>query len=514
VDYDRLRELQEKFDENPRRYFAPLANEYRKGGQPKRAIEICRAHLAQMPGHMSGQIVYGQALFEAGEWAEAKTVFERALTLDPENLIALRSLGDMALQAGNTSEARTWYTRLLDADPKDAAVIALMSETQQPREVVPAPAPVEAPKSEAEASAPAAEVPAEPEPAPPEPAVASQSDAPVGLERHYPAEATEVPELASETVVETGEAIESITSAKEDVPGALDAVTSRAEAAPSVELDTPAAHHAEEPQTPAAQHPEETETPAAEHPVETETPAAQEIDERESREEEQLRAATERPPAAEPARAPEPFVNETMAQLYLQQGYRQLALSVYRQLSASRPQDQGLQARIAEIEAADAADHPGEAPTMRRDEPSIEAPTREEPRAEPEGELRAAAREPSVREFFATLGRRRPPRATGTSGIRSPNRAPEPAPTLGGNPVPGASLDSVFAGATVSPSDARAASRLAGAFSGTTAATGATRTPPTPPMPTPRVNPRVQHTQESEEDVAKFRAWLDGLTRE
>src|SRR6476620_11832177 len=128
MDYDRLRELQEKFDENPRRYFAPLANEYRKGGQPKRAIEICRAHLAQMPGHMSGQIVFGQALFEAGEWDEARAVFERALTLDPENLIALRSLGDMALQAGETSVARTWYSRLLDADPKDAAVIALLAE--------------------------------------------------------------------------------------------------------------------------------------------------------------------------------------------------------------------------------------------------------------------------------------------------------------------------------------------------------------------------------------------------
>jgi len=534
VDYDRLRELQEKFDENPRRYFAPLANEYRKGGQPKRAIEICRAHLVQMPGHMSGQIVYGQALFEAGEWAEAKTVFERALTLDPENLIALRSLGDMALQAGNTSEARTWYVRLLDADPKDAAVIALMSEIDQPREAVPAPLPVEAPKSAPEVSAsPAeapAEAPAEPEAAPPsEPAIASQSEAPAGLERHYPAEVTEEPGLTSEPVAETGQALESVTSAKEDIPGALDALAAPAEAPPAEEFAAP---------------------------------AAQQIDERESREEEQLRAATERPPAAEPARAPEPFVNETMAQLYLQQGYRQLALSVYRQLSASRPQDEGLKARIAEIEAADAADHPAEVPMMRRDEPSIErptepaaprspsiesptpwsqpgseespdfdrspidspptappsrdrdsieAPTREEPRAEPEG---IAAREPSVREFFATLGRRRPPRATGTSGIRSPNRAPEPAPTLGGNPVPGASLDSVFAGATVSPSDARAASRLAGAFSGTTAATGATRTPPTPPMPTPRVNPRVPQAQESEEDVAKFRAWLDGLTRE
>jgi hypothetical protein len=28
------------------------------------------------------------------------------------------------------------------------------------------------------------------------------------------------------------------------------------------------------------------------------------------------------------------------------------------------------------------------------------------------------------------------------------------------------------------------------------------------------VNPRVPQAQESEEDVAKFRAWLDGLTGE
>jgi tetratricopeptide (TPR) repeat protein len=127
MDYDRLRELQEKFEENPRRYFAPLANEYRKGGQPKRAIEICRVQLAQMPGHMSGQIVFGQALYEAGEFEEAQGILQRR-SLDPENLIALRSLGDMSLQSGDTVQARSWYMRLLDADPKDTAVIALVSE--------------------------------------------------------------------------------------------------------------------------------------------------------------------------------------------------------------------------------------------------------------------------------------------------------------------------------------------------------------------------------------------------
>jgi hypothetical protein len=96
--------------------------------------------------------------------------------------------------------------------------------------------------------------------------------------------------------------------------------------------------------------------------------------------------------------------------------------------------------------------------------------------------------------------------------VRSNNARPaEAAPPLA-SAVPSASLDAVFAGATVSPSDARAASRLAGAFSGATGS--GSRTPPTPAVPTPRVNPRLPQTQESEEDVAKFRAWLDGLTRE
>ena len=498
MDYDRLRELQEKFDENPRRYVAPLANEYRKGGQPKRAIEICRAHLAQMPGHMSGQIVFGQALFEAGDWDEARTVFERALTLDPENLIALRSLGDMALQAGNTSDARTWYTRLLDADPKDAAVIALISEIDSSIEAAGAPLPENIPGLdptrgdqqiptivEEEAPAEATSAPADVEHAPPAEApteveavssVAESAtpggDEPLGLERHYPVESVEEPALASPPVAETGEAIEAITSAKEDVPGALDSLGASSEPVVREEISAPA----------------EAKLPAA----------------------------------AEPTPAAEPFVNETMAQLYLQQGYRQLALSVYRQLSASRPRDQALKDRIAEIEAADAADHPAES-LARREQPSIDfppisapsrdresiEPLREEARAEPEG---VAAREPSIREFFATLGRRRPPRASGRGGTQSGNsRPPESGPSLG-NPASGPSLDTVFAGASVSPSDARAASRLAGAFSTTTG--GVRTTPPTPPMPTPRVNPRMPQVQESEEDVAKFRAWLDGLTRE
>ena len=622
MDYDRLRELQEKFEENPRRYFAPLANEYRKGGQPKRAIEICRAQLAQMPGHMSGQIVFGQALYEAGEFDEARQVFERALTLDPENLIALRSLGDMSLQSGNTVEARKWYTRLLDADPKDTAVISLVSEIDASAEGEPVAPPegvpvdvdagdqaipfiadetgapiepelqsaepaaaAEAPRAEEAVPPPAPRVEHAPPPPPPAamaaepvappsmpepPAAAAESSAPpAGLERHYPVE--EAPASPPPAPTQPAPFEDEIPLGAEGLKSAINLEPRGADSLRSLLKPTPPTgteglKGTARPAAPVGTEglkgkPVPSALDASSPPPEEDTaldnwspPRGANVHERaESRKEDRMFSGG----------SPEPFVNETMAQLYLQQGYRQLALKVYYQLAEARPNDQGLKDRIAEIEAADRAAHPDvvearrEAPPIERPSPpppaprapsveapapsrapeseespsfdrtpvdsppsyparereSIEAPVREEPAAEPEG---IAARQPSIREFFATLGRRRPPRAsgpTGGGGARPVNNAPsEPASPPLATAAPGASLDAVFAGATVNPSDSRAASRLAGAFSGTQGATS--RTPPTPPMPTPRVNPRLPHTQESEEDVAKFRAWLDGLTGE
>lgn len=124
----RLEELRIKFQENPRRYFAPFANELRKTGDTAQAIAICRTHLAGQPGHVSGHIVLGQALYEAGESAEAREVFMTALDLDPENLIALRTMGEMAQVGGDFSGARHWYERLLDADPRNSDAAQLIRD--------------------------------------------------------------------------------------------------------------------------------------------------------------------------------------------------------------------------------------------------------------------------------------------------------------------------------------------------------------------------------------------------
>ena len=122
----RLQDLTAKYMQNPRRFFVPLANEYLLSGDLDGAIALCREHLPAQPGHMSGHIVLGRAYFEKGDRDAAHDVFLTSVSLDDENLIALRHLGDIAGGKGEIEEARAWYARVLDADPENAEIEALL----------------------------------------------------------------------------------------------------------------------------------------------------------------------------------------------------------------------------------------------------------------------------------------------------------------------------------------------------------------------------------------------------
>jgi tetratricopeptide (TPR) repeat protein len=127
-----IEDLRKQFAENPRRVFARLANEYRKSGDLDVAIEICRAHVPLQPTYISGYIVLGQALFERGQPEEARSTFETALSLDPENLIALRQLGDIARASGDLDAARGWYHKLLEVDPQNDDIAAQLDALNVP----------------------------------------------------------------------------------------------------------------------------------------------------------------------------------------------------------------------------------------------------------------------------------------------------------------------------------------------------------------------------------------------
>ncbi|HMA22062.1 MAG TPA: tetratricopeptide repeat protein, partial [Gemmatimonadaceae bacterium] len=286
----RIDELRQKFHENPRRYFAPLANEYRKAGDPEQAIAICRAHLAQQPGHMSGHVVYGQALYDAKRTEEARAVFEKALSLDPDNAIVLRHLGDIAREKGENTEARHWYTRALDADPQDREIAAYLAELTEPL--------TEGAVSTPEAAAPAEAKTAEP------------AEVPAGIPLEVPVE------LPVETGAEE-RAEESIETVAPEAP-----VTE--EAAPEEEVT-------------------ETEVPLPEPSREPEVGVA-------SSEEDHEATAEVSPWRKTPPHEESPFVTRTMAELYAKQGYREAALDVYRQLALQHPDDKEIFDRIEELE--------------------------------------------------------------------------------------------------------------------------------------------------------------------
>jgi hypothetical protein len=92
----------------------------------------------------------------------------------------------------------------------------------------------------------------------------------------------------------------------------------------------------------------------------------------------QRTGAVETPAVSGPT-SPAPFVTETMAQLYLEQGHRADALDIYRQLVAARPDDSALRARLEAVEQATQGRPAGPDALAPESPPLVEAPPYEAP---------------------------------------------------------------------------------------------------------------------------------------
>jgi len=453
ADTGRLDELQRKFDENPRRFFAPLANEYRKAGSIERSIELCEEYLPQHPGHMSGYIVYGQALFDGGRHPEAVKAFQEALAVDPDNIIALKHLGDIAKYAGDRDAAVVWYRRVIELDPKNDDIVAYLAgqssdEAPQPSRAPAAPPPYQV---------------VHPEPVPDSGTVAlsdlmEQPDVPLAAAPTFSLSEIGLEQLGEPGNLEVG--VEEARAAFDQMladrlpaeAGNLswtdDGETKEAAGRSSVEASetggvaesvsllpliteftmsvAPPQAHQEQPVTKLS-----STEPLVEPPVLAEAPVADSPRAEPPREEIPVfEPWIPEHKAAADTELEVPFVTETMADLYLQQGFTAQALDVYRRLAATGDDPKVLE-KIQRLELSIVQQ---EAISVKQDASSAFVSSS------------PAAPKVTVRDFFARIGARRPSRVT---------EAPQTSP--GG-------LGTLFDPTRVDDADARAASVLAGAY--------------------------------------------------
>ena len=110
--------LERRWKENPQgTVFAPLAEVYRKDGQLERAREVLQQGLVNNPDHIPGNIVLGRCCLDLGDDGGAEAAFSHVLELDPENVIALKALGEITERQGRLAEASQWLGRLMQVDP-------------------------------------------------------------------------------------------------------------------------------------------------------------------------------------------------------------------------------------------------------------------------------------------------------------------------------------------------------------------------------------------------------------
>jgi tetratricopeptide (TPR) repeat protein len=544
-----IEKLEQRWAENPKgRNFAPLADAYRKAGELDRALELCKAGLELHPDYVSAHIVFARCLIEQKDDSGASDVFRRVLALDPENVLALKILAEIAARGGRFDEAVEWLGRLLNADPMngDAAealtrakgkvaqsaakatpplpaatipepVVRLMPEAGHPQPPMPhappSPPPVALPDFVVDH---ASEGPASPD-------VAAQGT-PSDIETfdgtldfnavaHHAAradglEVQEEVELKPQDLVVEGLAH----SQYESGTFAMLPEVKSDDAFPTIDLPLIMPDDVDEPAPAPLPEPvvEAAPPPAPPAPQPPPPPAAV--------------ALSDDDGAADTAalsRA-EPMLTETMAELYLRQGHQEEGLRVYQALLSQRPADTRLRARVTSLVSGGRggggretgetvqvflrrilAGRPGmpaaEPPSTASGSPLDGAFASAQPDAEPDaaflgrGEAtRAASDNISLDQVFGDEG---PRRSTPTADRAGP--VPETA-VPGAPPGGGFSFDQFF-----SPSQEPGA----GGGGGPAPAEGGTA-PRTSGRPS---GAALRPSVEDEGELDQFQAWLRGL---
>ena len=400
--------LQKKLEKEPNSLiFLQLVEENRKEGLYEDALKVCREGLRRHPNYWSARVAMGRIYHEMGEDDKARDELERVTKAVPDNLLANKLLGDIYLEVKRYPEALKRYQLVQMLTPTDQEVVGNIQKIESilsgsvpvmPSEVSAAPqaAPtviVPPPVAVMEAARPAPELPVAPPVPPLEPVIED-------LDQTVPATPTmklqPVAEIVPPPATAAFAAPEIVQQAQAEPPEHFPDVP--AVILPERPVPQPAALEPEAAPEPAAAQrptkrpPEEDEQaekelaailldvgysndpvklalpPTAEEGRETPVPedmpgvSIQDIATAQAAARSMRREETTQPMVPQPAGAVEEtdeeeadeLTTQTLAELYVQQGFLDKAVKVYQKLLLNDPTNKQIVQRLKELSPAEA----------------------------------------------------------------------------------------------------------------------------------------------------------------
>lgn len=334
--------LTERILKDPRsKLFVPLAEEYKKAGDIEMAIHVLLEGINNNPGYITARSFLGKLLLAKGDLAGAQKEFEEVVKTVPDNLMARRKLGDLFILQNRPSDALTHYKIARSLNPGDKEFASLILDVEAGRDVRP-----QIQQLTMKSSV--------------EQAVKQEPPASAAAPGPMPGS---VPPLAQKAVP--------ITSTEIPVAPPL----TEAAAAPA-----PLAAETEEPEEVLIVEPLEPEG-SAKGPSTTDSGFVEAV-------------SVEDPGQAlkEVAEKSDDFTTDTLAELYIAQGFYEKAVDIYEKMLADKPNSRGLQDKLAGVRAAAARTE-----TLAAGKKGPDLPVEREAREYvPVVEAGAAAIEPSV----------------------------------------------------------------------------------------------------------------------
>lgn len=115
--------------------FVPLAEEYKKVGDMEMAIHVLLEGLKNNPEYVTARSSLGKLLLAKGDLAGARKEFEEVVKTTPDNFMAQKKLGDVLIHQNSPLDALSHYKIALSLNPSDGELASLISDVEAGRDV-------------------------------------------------------------------------------------------------------------------------------------------------------------------------------------------------------------------------------------------------------------------------------------------------------------------------------------------------------------------------------------------